>query len=271
MPLMKVKDAEGNEIEVDVPLDASVPEIKSLVDEAVAAATKGLSSNRDEILTEKKGLQAKLDELGKQWEGLDPAVVKNLVDRMNNDEETKLIAEGKIDEVVEKRVAAMKTDLESRLEAATEKLATLEGTNGTLSDKVKNLVIDGMVRQAGGELKLLPTAIEDAIVRAKGRFQLDENDNPVARDEHGTLLIGKDGKSPLKPVEWLEGMKEQAPHWFPTPSGAGAGGGSGSGNGNPFTLSRSEARDPQAYRTAKDAAAKAGQPLQIVDDAAAGG
>ncbi len=265
---MLVKDKDGNEIEIDLEIDLTNPDVKTLVEAAVAEATKGLASNRDEILGEKKGLQEKLDALGKQWEGLDPSVVKNLVDRMNNDEETKLIAEGKIDEVVERRVTAMKTDLETRLTAATEQLEVLTGEKGSLTDKVKNLVIDGMIRQAGGELSLLPTAIEDAIFRAKGRFDLDENDKPVARDEAGTLLIGKDGKTPITPVEWLEGMKEAAPHWFPVPSGAGAGGGPGTTQ-NGFSLTRTEARDPTAYRAAKEAAAKAGQSLTIVDDISA--
>lgn len=268
MPKFKVKDAEGNDIEVEMDLDLTNPDVKALVDAAVAESTKGLTSNRDEILGEKKGLQEKLDALSKQWDGLDPAVVKNLVDRMNNDEETKLIAEGKIDEVVERRVEAMKTDLETRLASATEKLETLEGEKGSLTGKVKNLIIDGMVRQAGGELKMLPTAMEDAIHRAKGRFELDENDKPVARDDSGALLIGKDGKTPLSPTEWLESMKESAPHWFPTPQGAGAGGGTGAGQTGQFTLTRTQARDPQAYREAKSLAEKAGQTLQIVDDAA---
>ena len=262
---MIVKDADGKDIEVEVNLDATNPDVKRLIDEAVAASTKGLTSNRDEILTEKKGLQEKLDALGKQWDGLDPEVVKNLVNRMNTDEETKLIAEGKIDEVVEKRVLAMKTDLEARLAAATESLTTLEGKNVSLSDKVKNLVIDGMVRQAGSELKILPTAYDDAIHRAKRHFQLDDNDHPVARDDAGTLLFGKDGKSPLSPNEWLEGMKETAPHWFPAPSGGGAGGGSGGSTGGGFTISREDARNPQTYQVTKEAAAKAGQTMQIVD------
>lgn len=269
MPKFTVKNAEGEDIEVEMDLDLSNPDVKTLVEGAVAEATKGLTSNRDEILGEKKGLQAKLDEQAKVWEGLDPEIVKNLVNRMNTDEETKLIAEGKIDEVVERRVTAMKTDLETRLAAATDKLAGLEETNGSLSGKVKRLIVDGMVRQAGSELKMVPSAFDDAIARAGNVFELDENDNPVARDGSGTLLIGKDGKTPITTVEWLESMKPAAPHWFPAPSGAGAGGGSGSGQGNPFTLSRSEARDPSAYRAAKDAAAKAGQPLQIVDDTAA--
>lgn len=266
MPKMKVKDAEGNDIEVDVPLDMTNPAVKELVDAAVAEATKGLATNKEQILAEKKELQQKLEGLTKQWDGLDPEVVKNLVNRMNNDEETKLIAEGKIDEVVERRVAALRKDLETQLAAAQEKLDEMSGTNEGLSSKVKNLVIDGMVRQAGSELNLLPSAVEDAIYRAKGQFELDEHDHPIARDDKGALLIGKDGKSPLSPKEWLENMKEKAPHWFPTPSGAGAGGGPGNAGGGQFTLTRSQARDPAAYRNAKAAAEKAGQPLQIVDD-----
>lgn len=268
MTKFMTKDAEGKDIEVEIDLDLSNPDVKKLVETAVAEATSGLSSNRDAILGEKKGLQEKLDALSKQWDGLDPDVVKNLVDRMNNDEETKLIAEGKIDEVVSRRVEAMRTDLETRLASATEKLEGLEGEKGSLATKVKNLIIDGMVRQSGSELNLLPTAMEDAIYRAKGRFQLDENDKPVARDDAGALLIGKDGKTPLTPTEWLEGMKESAPHWFPAPTGAGASGGAGPSQSGSFTLTRSQARDPLQYRTVKLAAEKAGQPMQIVEDTA---
>ena len=247
-----------------VKIDLENPDVKKLVEAAVADAVQGLTTNRDTILGEKKDLQQKFDELGEQWKGLDPSIVKNLVDRMNNDEETKLIAEGKIDEVIERRVGAMKTDLEARLTAAQEKVTELEESSLANVSKVKKLVMDGLIRQAGGELKILPTAFDDAIHRANGRFELDEDDSPVARDDHGTLLMGKDGKTPLSPLEWLDGMREKAPHWFPTPTGAGAGGGSGGQTGS-FTLTRSQARDPQVYQTAKAEAAKAGQELQLIE------
>ena len=256
-----VKDPEDK-----IVIDLKNPEVKALVDEAVAAAITGLTSNRDTILGEKKILQEKITAQEKLWEGLDPEVVKNLVSRMNNDEETKLIAEGKIDEVIERRTTALKTDLETKLTAALEKITELEGVGKASTGKVKTLVMQGSIRQAGGELGLLPTAYDDAIARANGIFSLDDKDVAVARDASGALQIGKDGKTPLSPHEWLDGMKEHAPHWFPTQKGAGAGGGPGGGEGGNFTMSREQARDPQQYRAMKEQAAKVGQSVQITDD-----
>lgn len=240
------------------------PKVKEFVDNAVAEATKGLTGKRDELLSEKKDLQKRLGEMQKQWEGLDPEVVKNLVNRMQNDEETKLIAEGKVDEVIQRRVGAMQKDYDTKLDAAQKRTSELEESLQSKDSKIKELIIDGSIRQAAAKLNLHPSAYEDAIFRAKGQFDLDDDGNLVARDDQGALLMGRNGKDPLSVDEWLDAMKEKAPHWFPAPSGAGASG-SGGGRGGNFTISRSEARDPQKYQAAKAAAEKAGQPLQIVE------
>jgi hypothetical protein len=66
-------------------------------------------------------------------------------------------------------------------------------------------------------------------------FTLDENGNAVQRDADGNVVIGKDGKTPFSPSEWLESMRESAPHWFPAgASGSGSNNGSkGGGAGKP--------------------------------------
>ena len=239
--------------------------VKESVDAAVAEATKGLVTNRDAIKEEKTALQKKYDTDMAQWKGFDPEKVKGLMDRMANDEETKLIAEGKIDEVIDRRVTALKMDYEAKLIASNEKVTELDGTLKTKDSKIKSLVIDGFVREAATNLNVVPGAIPDAITRANGRFDLDENLKPVARDESGNLLMGKNGKDPLSPSEWLEGMRENAPHWFPAPKGGGSQGGQGGGNDGEHTITREAARDPAVYRNAKAAAEKAGQPLQFVE------
>jgi hypothetical protein len=238
--------------------------VKENVDAAIAKATEGLVSNRDALKAEKTALQEKYDADTAQWKGFDPEKVKTLMDRMANDEETKLIAEGKIDEVINRRVDALKTDFETKLSAGTEKISELEGSLKTKDGKIKSLVIDGFIRQAASEHSVVAGAIPDAITRANGRFDLDENLKPVARDEGGALLMGKNGKDPLTPSEWLEGMRENAPHWFPPPKGGGSQGGGGGGTGD-YTITREAARDPAVYRAAKAEAEKAGQPLQFVE------
>jgi len=247
-----------------VALDPSDPQIADLINAAVKSATGGLSSKNSELLAEKKELSSKMAELEKQWSGFDSDQIKNLMDKINNDEETKLIAEGKIDEVIDKRVQALKNDYESKLEAATSKIGELEIGLGEKDSKVKTLIVDGHVRQAASKLSIVPSAIDDVIHRAKQKFALDDKDKPVARDSEGSLLIGKSGKDPLSVEEWLDSMKETAPHWFPGSSGAGAGGGK-DGKGGAYTITKTDATNPQAYRAAKEAATKAGVQLQMVD------
>jgi len=250
-------DKDGNEVEITAEADG----VKDLVAAAVKEATSGLSANKDEILGEKKKLQEQLDKMGETWKGLDPEAVRNIMTRLESDEETKLLAEGKMDEVIERRTERLKADharqlanLEGQL---TEANANLDGAGG----KVKKLMVEGQMRQAASELGLVPSAVEDALSRAMNVFSVGEDDSLVAENAQGTIY-GKDGKTPITPAEWLSDMKEKAPHWFPAPSGGGAGGGNGKGGGA-HTISRADARDVQKYQTAKAAAAEAGVPLQI--------
>jgi hypothetical protein len=246
-------------------IDASNPEVKAIVDAAIAEATKGLKDNRDAILNEKKTLEARLQETASMFDGVDPKMLKTLAERMKNDEETKLMAEGKIDEVFNRRTEALKKDYESRVKAQEERANALEGAKTSAESKMKSLIIETMVRQAAAEVGLVPAALEDAIFRSKNVFALDDGLNPVAKASDGTIILGKDAKTPLSTKEWLETMKEKAPHWFPGSTGTGAQGARGQDGSSGYTISREDARDVSKYRAAKAAAEKAGQTLQIVE------
>ena len=58
----------------------------------------------------------------------------------------------------------------------------------------------------------------------------------VALGDDGKPLLGKDARAPLTVTEWLEGMKDKAPHWWPAGSGGGAGNGGGGGSSAPKSL-----------------------------------
>ena len=250
-------DSEGKEIENF----ADAPEVKALLDTAIQEATSGLAANRDEILGEKKTIQATLDDMKKTWGSYDPEAVKNIMSRLENDEEAKLLAEGKTDEVIARRTERLQADHAKQLQNLEAKLAEAQAFGETQGSTVKQLKVEGGLRQAAVEHGLVPSAIEDALSRAMGVFKVGDDGSLVPENKNGTIY-GKDGKTPMSPAEWLETMKESAPHWFPAPSGGGAGGGNGRSQG--FTISRADARDVQKYRTAKDAAEKAGVQLQIV-------
>lgn len=206
-------------------LDPNDPRVQTVVEQQLA----GLRKNRDEVLAEKRRLQEQLAEIQQQYEGLgDPKELRTLVERLKKDEETRLIAEGKMDEVLERRTEALRRDLNARIEAAQRRATELEQVIGTKDGRIKELVIDARIRDAATRLGLRPTAIEDAIIRARSAFALDEKGNPVARDADGVIQMGKNGRDPLSPEEWLEAMKEKTPHWWPDSAGSGAtGGGAG--------------------------------------------
>ena len=208
--------------------NAEAPEVKALIEAAVKDATSGLAANRDEILGEKKTLQQSLDEMKKTWGSYDPEAVKNIMSRLENDEEAKLLAEGKTDEVIARRTERLQADHAKQLKNLTDQLNEKDTQlNGTTS-RVKELMVSGTLRQAAVEQGLVPSAIEDALSRAMNVFKVGDNDELFA-EENGSTAYGKDGKTPLTPGEWLESMKDKAPHWFPAPSGGGAGGGSVAG------------------------------------------
>jgi len=84
-------------------------------------------------------------------------------------------------------------------------------------------VLGDEIRSASSKAGALPSAQDDLILRAKGIFQINDEGEAIAVDEEGNSIMGKDGKTALSPVEWVESLKESAPHLFPSASGTDAG------------------------------------------------
>jgi len=137
--------------------------------------------------------------------------------------------------VKEKWVEKLKGDYEKKLKVATDAI----GLEAQKAGKYQAQVLDNAVRQAAAKVGVHPPAVEDALFRARAMFSLDESGNAVQVRE-GSVVMGKDGKTPYSPVEWLESMREAAPHWFPAmAAGSGASQSKGSGsNGQARTVKR---------------------------------
>lgn len=197
--------------------------------------TAGLKGNRDTIKAEKADLQKKFDELTAKWGDLDPEKVTAVMTRLDNDEEMKLISEGKLEDVVERRTESMRKDFSTRLEAATKKIDELNSSLGARSETLKRLTIDSKIREGGlaMETPIDVKAISDAIRAGRDIFSLDEEDNVIALREDGSPIIGKDGKTALGIDEWLATtFAEGKTLWWGASSGGGAmGGGEGGGKG----------------------------------------
>ena len=204
----------------------TTPEVQALIDKAVNEQVAGLKAKNSELLGTNKGVKEELDSLKNQLGGVDLNAVKELLSKASMDEESRLIAEGKLDEVITKRTDRLRTDYDSKLAAETERANKAE----TYANKFRQSVVKGHIIQAAVESGALKEATSDIAFLAQPQFSLDDNGNAVALDEDGQVIIGKDGKTPLTPKEWIETIRESKPYFWPIASGSGAQG-SGSGGG----------------------------------------
>lgn len=210
-----------------VELDQSAPEFKAALDEAVAKATAGLKSNRDEILEEKRSLKEELDKIKSTMAELgDLESLKAMRRRLETDEEAKLIAEGKIDEVLNRRTESMRKDSDARVEAATAKVGELETALQGAIATIAELRIGSEIDRAAAKLECAPTALRDVRRAALEVFSVNAETHEIeARNEDGVLRMGPDGKTALSPEAWLSEQKAESPHWWGPSAGGGAGGG----------------------------------------------
>lgn len=171
----------------------------------------------DEFRTNNIQLQQQLDKL----KDVDPVKYKELTALQRKIEEKELIEKGEVEKVINLRVDAMKADYEARLGSTTESLSAAQA-------QLSVLLIDNAVRIAAANGGVVPTAIDDVVLRARGIYVVDKG-APVPKNEKGEVIYGKDGSTPMTMTDWLSGLKKTAPHLFLGSTGSGAQGGRNSG------------------------------------------
>ena len=209
-------------------VDANSPEFLAAVTAAAAESVAGLKTNRDQVLEEKRQLRTEFDAMKERFDGLgDFDTIKAMMERLANDEEARLISEGKTSEVIERRTEAMRRDSEARVTAATTRISELETECGGLRSTIVTLQVDSSIDQASAKLECAPTAIPDIRRAAREVFSLNAETNEIEARSDGVVQMGPDGKTPLTPAKWLEMQKAASPHWWGVSAGGGAGGGTG--------------------------------------------
>lgn len=164
-------------------------------------------------------------ELMKKLEGLkdiDPAKYAELMDLDRQKREKELIEKGEVDKVIAERVKGMKTEHEKELKKLADQL-------GISNRQLETLLIDNAVKSAAVQHGVLPTALDDVVLRAKANFSIVDG-KPLMKDGEGNVVYGDDGVTPQSVEGWTKGLKTNAPHLFAGFNGSGA---SGSGRGTP--------------------------------------
>jgi len=124
-----------------------------------------------------------------------------------------------VDNLVAERVATMQEDHNKAID-------DLTGINAKQSRQLESLLIDSKVRSAATEGKVLASAVEDVLLRAKSVYSLVDG-VATPKDDKGNVIYGKNGTDPMPMDEWVGKLSKNAPHLFEGSKGGGAGGGDG--------------------------------------------
>lgn len=195
------------------------PEVQKIIDEQIAAATEvavaGLKAKNSELLGKMKDFQTRFD-------GIDPDVHRKFMAKFDSEEEAALMAKGDVDGIVNRRTERMQAENVKTLKERDAQLAKAEAK----ATKLAAGKLAGSLRDAALKAGALPEALEDIVLRAGAVWRLNDDGDPVAMNGD-EIVLGKDGKTPLAPIEWAETLRETAPHLWPKAQGSNA---RGSGN-----------------------------------------
>lgn len=201
-------------------------ELEQRIAEAVAKQTAPLVAKRDELL----GKLAK-------FKGANPELVTQLLETIQSNEEADLIKKGDIDGVVARRTERMREDHEQKLRAVQER-----------ADALGKAAVRAAIATAAAKSGVLPEGIEFLVMKAEAEgWSVDDQGNPVQRNGQ-EVAFGKDGRTPLKPDDWLEAVRTKSPMFWPKGQGSGASGGGAPEGGKAFK-DMNEAERVELYRS----------------------
>lgn len=155
-------------------------------------------------------LSKKLD----TFKGIDPAKYSTLLGLEKKVTDHQLIEAGKIDEVVQTRIQGMTEEHKGVVNTLSQQLQQANG-------QLENLLVDSAVRVKALEAGVLPSAVDDVMLRAKSSFKIV--DGKAVPHHDGKPVYGKDGVNPMGVEEWMSNLAKSATHLFGQSSGGGAG------------------------------------------------
>ena len=212
------ENGDGGAVSGGSSFDLNSPEVQALIQDKIDETVAGLKKKNQELIEKEKKHREQLS----QFDGVDVEKFKTLQKQIETNEEMRLLSEGKTEEVVARRVEAMKRDYDAQIAAREAKMAEYEATLKKKEEKLAELVIDGQLREAYVALDFEPSALDFVLMQGRQVFIMDESGKAVPRDDHGNLIFGKDGKTPISAREYLEGLADKKSFLRKPSKGAGA-------------------------------------------------
>lgn len=210
-------------------LKAQLEEMRGTID-AQNEELDRVKNHSKKLLDEKKKLQTEY----KAFESLgDPEMIQKMLQQFNNDEDAKLFAEGKGQEVLKKHTERLSLDFQSKIDDLLGQNETLKKERELFANKYHESEAGHAISSAAVKAGIRDTALDDAMMRARGVFTVADDGTLEARDSEGNLKT-VNGKA-LTPDLFIEQLRENYPHYWPESKSSGARGGAGGDNTpNPF-------------------------------------
>lgn len=175
----------------------------------------------DEFRDNNRALNKKLEEVQasiKTFEGVDPEKHKQLLELEKKIKDKQLLESGKIDELIDARLAPI---LENSKKTETQ----LKEQNAHLKKQLEVKQIDEELTKLATAKGLRPTAITDMLGRLRSQFTL-KDDKVVALDAQGATRLTEKGE-PFTMEHSIEGLSKEASHLFQSSNGGGSNGNNG--------------------------------------------
>jgi len=187
----------------------------------------GLISALDREREDRRRAVEDATSMAARFKDIDPEKAMEALSKVQALEDGKMIDEGKIDELVESKIARMRTDFEAQLAAKDAAVTEHATSNENLNKELADIKIYDAVKDAALSKGARPEAITDIRNRAEGIWQLRDG-KPVAMNGDDTVF-GKSGEV-LSINEWVETLSTEASYLFQPNAGGGAGGGESQGS-----------------------------------------
>ena len=245
---------------------AGLPEgIREFYEEKNGAFVLGVDSLEDtsglkSALEKERKTARELEKLARQYQGLgkSPEEIAELVKAQEESEKSKLEQKGEWEKLKAQLLESHKKELAARDEA-------VQKMKGTLESYLVDAAATEAIAAAKGIPQLLLPHVKSAVkvIEEDGKYQVRVvgPDGSPRMNAKGEFLGIKDYVSEMRESEVFSRAFEGT-----GTTGSGTPANRGQTRPGSFILSREDARDPMKYRAAREAAAKAGQELQIATE-----
>lgn len=201
-------------------IDFNDPRIQDYVRNQVSEQTTGLKNKNNELLGKLQNANGQLEGFG----GLTPeqaAQAQQLFNILNGSEEAQMIKDGRIDEVIAKRIDKKEAEWTETNNSLQEKLNAATESGNKYKGLYETKILEDSFREECIKAGALPEAVGDILMRARqDGFTLGEDGKPELRNAEGNLVYD-DKNRIITPERYVESLRQSNPYYWPGSQGTG--------------------------------------------------